>query len=69
MGPECEQLAYVSAKGIHLRRAWAPVSKTMPHGWSLRRPLEPRGPGLGILPGFSRGPGVLSRPGSAHAVP
>ena len=40
-----------SAKGFHLRRTWAPVSRTRPHGRNLGRPMEPRGPGLGIFPG------------------
>ena len=41
----------VSAKGKHLRRTWARVSRTRPHGRRLGRQLEPWGPGLGILPG------------------
>ena len=40
-----------SAKGFHLRRTWARVSRTRPHGRNLGRPMEPRGPGLGIFPG------------------
>ena len=41
----------VSTKGIHLWRAWAPVSKTMPRGRSLGRPLEPWGQGWGFCRG------------------
>ena len=40
-----------SAKGFHLRRTWARVSRTRPHGRNLGSPVEPRGPGLGIFPG------------------
>ena len=58
--PPCEGLrglwSLVSAEGIHLRRSWARVSGTSPHGRSLGRPLEPRGPGLGIFPGALSGP-------------
>ena len=45
-----------SAKGIHLRRTRARVSRTRPHGRSLWKPLEPLGPGLGIFPGTLSGP-------------
>ena len=58
--PPCEGIrglwSLVCAKGIHLRRTWAQVSGTRPRGRSLGRPLEPRGPGLGIFPGALSGP-------------
>ena len=59
----------VSAKGIHLRRTWAQVSGTRPHGRSLGRPLEPRGPGLGIFPGALSGPGRPLSPGECPRRP
>ena len=59
----------VSAKGIHLRRTWAQVSGTRPHGRSLWRPLEPRGPGLGIFPGALLGPRRPLSPGECPRRP
>ena len=59
----------LSAKGIHLRLTWVPVSRTRPHGRKLGRPLEPLGQGWAFSPGLSRGPGALSRPESVHVVP
>ena len=59
----------VCAKGIHLGRTRALVSSTRPRGRSLWRPLEPRWPRLGNFPVVLSGPGALSGPGSAHAIP
>ena len=71
--PICEcrggLLPLVSAKGIHLRQTWARVGRTRPHGRSLGRPLEPRGPGLGILPGDLSGPRPPLSPGECPRRP
>ena len=59
----------VSANDIYLRRTRAQVSKIRPQGRSLGKHLEPGCSGLGNFSGFSRGPGALSRPWSALAIP
>ena len=58
-----------SAKGIHLQRTRAPVSRTRPHGRSLWKPLEPLGPGLGIFPGTLLGPRRSLSPGECPRCP
>ena len=71
--PICEcrggLLPLVSAKGIHLRQTWARVGRTRPHGRSLGRPLEPRGPVLGSLPGDLSGPRPPLSPGGCPRHP
>ena len=65
----CSLWSLVSAKGIHLRGTRARMSRTRLHGRSVWRPLEPRGPGLGIFPGALSGPRCPLSPGECPRHP